>query len=178
MKAARIAVLVVAIGAGGIAALLWPAVPIDRRRPCRRQWRRSKPSMSWSPKSDLGIGQALGPQDIAWQPWPTASASPNFINAIRSPRRRHQTGRRDCAHTFCRGRADPRKSSLIKGKGSGYMAAILPSGMRAISTEISPETGAGGFILPNDRVDVILSRRDREAEKISRRRDAHVARRS
>ncbi len=39
------------------------------------------------------------------------------------------------------------------------------NGARAISTEISPETGAGGFILPNDRVDVILSRRDREAEK-------------
>jgi pilus assembly protein CpaB len=31
--------------------------------------------------------------------------------------------------------------------------------MRAISTEISPETGAGGFILPNDRVDVLLTRR-------------------
>jgi pilus assembly protein CpaB len=41
------------------------------------------------------------------------------------------------------------------------MAAILPTGMRAVSTEISPETGAGGFILPNDRVDVILSRRER-----------------
>ena len=39
--------------------------------------------------------------------------------------------------------------------------------MRAISTEISAETGAGGFILPNDHVDVILSRRDREAEKVS-----------
>ncbi len=45
------------------------------------------------------------------------------------------------------------------------MAAILPSGMRAISTQISPETGAGGFILPNDHVDVILTRRDRDAEK-------------
>jgi len=45
------------------------------------------------------------------------------------------------------------------------MAAILPSGMRAISVEISPETGAGGFIPPNDHVDVILSRRDRMAEK-------------
>jgi pilus assembly protein CpaB len=45
------------------------------------------------------------------------------------------------------------------------MAAVLDKGMRAVSTEISPETGAGGFILPNDRVDVILSRRDREAEK-------------
>jgi pilus assembly protein CpaB len=45
------------------------------------------------------------------------------------------------------------------------MAAILPTGMRAVSTQISPETGAGGFILPNDHVDVILTRRDREAEK-------------
>jgi pilus assembly protein CpaB len=47
------------------------------------------------------------------------------------------------------------------------MAAILPAGMRAVSTEISPETGAGGFILPNDRVDVILSRRDKEAERLT-----------
>jgi pilus assembly protein CpaB len=45
------------------------------------------------------------------------------------------------------------------------MAAILPTGMRAVSTDVTPETGAAGFILPNDRVDVILSRRDREAEK-------------
>ncbi|MDE2603147.1 MAG: Flp pilus assembly protein CpaB, partial [Bradyrhizobium sp.] len=47
--------------------------------------------------------------------------------------------------------------------GSGFMAAILPSGMRAVSTEISPETGAGGFILPNDRVDVILSKHEKNA---------------
>jgi pilus assembly protein CpaB len=47
------------------------------------------------------------------------------------------------------------------------MAAILPSGARGISTEISPETGAGGFILPNDRVDVILTRRERHAENPS-----------
>jgi pilus assembly protein CpaB len=32
--------------------------------------------------------------------------------------------------------------------------------MRAVSTQISPETGAGGFILPNDRVDVIVTRRN------------------
>jgi pilus assembly protein CpaB len=33
--------------------------------------------------------------------------------------------------------------------------------MRAVSTEISPETGAGGFILPNDRVDVLLTKREK-----------------
>jgi pilus assembly protein CpaB len=45
------------------------------------------------------------------------------------------------------------------------MAAVLPAGMRAVSTEISPETGAGGFILPNDRVDVILSKRDKNPDR-------------
>ena len=47
--------------------------------------------------------------------------------------------------------------------------------MRAYSTEISAETGAGGFILPNDRVDVILSGRDREAEKATGV-ESHVSR--
>src|SRR6202000_2983311 len=54
---------------------------------------------------------------------------------------------------------------LVKPNGAGYMAAVLPGGMRAISTEISPETGAGGFILPNDRVDVILSRHEKNPDR-------------
>jgi pilus assembly protein CpaB len=57
-----------------------------------------------------------------------------------------------------------REPKLVKADGSGFMAAILPTGMRAISTEISPETGAGGFILPNDRVDVILSKREKNPD--------------
>jgi pilus assembly protein CpaB len=42
------------------------------------------------------------------------------------------------------------------------MAAILPSGMRAVATQITPESGVGGFILPNDRVDVIMTPRNRD----------------
>jgi pilus assembly protein CpaB len=38
------------------------------------------------------------------------------------------------------------------------MAAMLNPGMRAAAIEIAPETAAGGFILPNDRVDVIVTR--------------------
>src|SRR5690242_21749532 len=60
-----------------------------------------------------------------------------------------------------------REVKLVNAKGAGFMAAILPSGMRAVSTQITPETGAGGFILPNDRVDVILTKRDREPGKSS-----------
>src|SRR5262249_44651192 len=54
---------------------------------------------------------------------------------------------------------------LVKIKGAGFLAAILPSGMRAVAMTVSPESAAAGFILPNDRVDVILTKRDREAEK-------------
>jgi pilus assembly protein CpaB len=54
-----------------------------------------------------------------------------------------------------------REQKLVRAEGSGFMAAILPTGMRAVSTEISAETGAGGFILPNDRVDIVLTRREK-----------------
>ncbi len=46
----------------------------------------------------------------------------------------------------------------MRGGDSGFMAAILKPGTRAVSVSISPETGAGGFILPNDYVDVIVTR--------------------
>jgi len=58
-----------------------------------------------------------------------------------------------------------KEQKLIKISEGGVMAAILPAGMRAISTPIREETAAGGFILPNDRVDVILSHKMRVGSK-------------
>src|SRR6185295_5496604 len=49
-------------------------------------------------------------------------------------------------------------TKLVHPGGAGFMAAMLNPGMRAASIEIAPETAAGGFILPNDRVDVIVTR--------------------
>ena len=48
------------------------------------------------------------------------------------------------------------------------MSAILPEGRRALAINIvsSGARTAGGFILPNDRVDVISTRRDDEATRI------------
>jgi len=50
---------------------------------------------------------------------------------------------------------------LVKPGDGGVLAAILPAGMRAISTRIKEETGVGRLILPNDHVDVILTQRRR-----------------
>src|SRR4029078_9667191 len=55
-----------------------------------------------------------------------------------------------------------REAKLVNSKGSGFMAAILPSGMRAVATQITPQSGVGGFILPNARVAVIMTPRTRD----------------
>lgn len=54
-------------------------------------------------------------------------------------------------------------SKLVRAGQSGFLAVVLAPGMRAMSLPLSQETGAGGFILPGDRVDVIMSRRAEQA---------------
>jgi pilus assembly protein CpaB len=115
-------------------------------------------------KGDIGLGQAVKPEDLQWQTWPAATASASFMR-----RDSNADAIKDVTGSIARApfiQGEPiREQKLVKADGSGFMAAILPTGMRAVSTEISPETGAGGFILPNDRVDVLLSKRDKNPDR-------------
>lgn len=110
------------------------------------------------------MGSSVNARDLQWQEWPAATSGRGFIRKADRPEAIEELSGSIARAPF--GAGEPiRESRLIKANGSGYMAAILPKGMRAVSTIISPETGAGGFILPNDHVDVILSRRDHNAER-------------
>jgi pilus assembly protein CpaB len=101
---------------------------------------------------------------MQWQTWPAATASSSFIRRNDRPEASKEVAGSIARSPFIAG--EPiREPKLIKANGSGFMAAVLPTGMRAISTEISPETGAGGFILPNDRVDIILSKREKNPDR-------------
>jgi pilus assembly protein CpaB len=101
---------------------------------------------------------------LQWQAWPAATASDSFIRRDRRPDATTTLVGSIARSPFVNG--EPiRDTKLVQANGAGFMAAVLPAGMRAISTDISPETGAGGFILPNDRVDVILSRREKNADQ-------------
>jgi pilus assembly protein CpaB len=166
MKAARLVVLVVAVAAGGAAALLAGRSGEEPPPPQPVAATAIDTVDILVAKIDILLGHSVSAQDMQWQLWPTQAASPVFIRRSERPDAIEQFTGAIARGPFVAG--EPlRDSKLIKANGSGYMAAVLDKGMRAISTEISPETGAGGFILPNDRVDVILSRRDREAEKSS-----------
>jgi pilus assembly protein CpaB len=165
MKTARLVVLGIAVVAGGGAALL--AGRSEAPPPVAAV---SAPAIDTVDvlvaKKDVNIGQVIQAPDMGWLAWPASSINPLFLRRNERPDAIEQLAGSIVRVPIASG--EPlREGKLIKAKGSGYMAAILPEGMRAVSTEISPETGAGGFILPNDRVDVILSRRDKEAERLT-----------
>jgi pilus assembly protein CpaB len=56
----------------------------------------------------------------------------------------------------------------VKGGSGGFLSAMLPSGKRAVATKTSPQAGAGGFILPNDHVDVVLTRTEANSGRSGR----------
>jgi pilus assembly protein CpaB len=156
MNTARIVVLAIAIGAGGVAAYL--ASGSDKPAPAQPIAQQLPTVDVLVAKSEIALGQTVKPEDLQWQNWPTASASNVFIKKSDRPNATTEIAGSIARSPFITG--EPiREQKLVKADGSGFMAAILPTGMRAISTEISPETGAGGFILPNDRVDVVLTRK-------------------
>ena len=166
MKAARLVVLGVALVAGGVAAYLAasnkPAAP-PQPAPAAPQIATVDVLVA---KSDLSRGAVIQASDIGWQSWPAEAVNATYIR---------KSDRPDAINNFVGAivrvsmvAGDPvRDPNVVTAKGSGFLAAELPQGMRAVAIEISPEAGAGGFILPDDRVDVVLTRRDKAAEKAS-----------
>ncbi len=106
---------------------------------------------------EIPIGKVLGPEDFTWQAWPTDSVGDNFytegedVDAIET-----LTG---TAARLVIVEGEPITSNkIVELNGTGVLAALLRPGMRAISIPISVVTGAGGFILPGDFVDILLTR--------------------
>jgi len=162
MNTARIVVLTIAVGAGGVAA--WLASGSDNTPAPSAPVVQLQTVDVLVAKADIGLGQSVKAEDLQWQTWPAASASTTFIKRGDRPDAEAKVAGAIARSPFIAG--EPiREQKLVRADGSGFMAAILPTGMRAISTEISPETGAGGFILPNDRVDVILSKREKSPDR-------------
>ena len=163
MKPARLIVLGVALFAGAIAFML-----SGRETPAPQVTVVQQPTLDTVEvlvaKSDIPLGTALKPEELGWQTWPASAASSQFVQKRGRPGAIEEFKGAIARAPFVAG--EPiREQKLIKADGSGFMSAILSPGMRAISTDISPETGVGGFILPNDRVDVLLTRRDVDSQK-------------
>jgi len=110
--------------------------------------------------ADVKMGERISATALQWMDWPKEMVMPKMITKFSKP---------DAMNTYAGARA---RTPMFTGepfyadkvftkKDGGFLSALLPKGMRAIAVRVSVETGAGGFIMPNDRVDVLLTRKSR-----------------
>lgn len=159
MAASRLIILGVAVaaagGAGWVAknmAAAPPEIIVDQGP--------SQPSLPMSEvlviSGDVPMGASVSDQ-LSWQEWPAAGINEHFITREAEPNALDELKTAIARVPMYAG--EPLRRSKLVGEGQSLMSSILPSGYRAIATQISADTSAGGFILPNDYVDVIMTRR-------------------
>jgi pilus assembly protein CpaB len=115
-------------------------------------------------KRDLTYGTSLTANDLTWTEWPKGSLPKGAIVKSATP-----NATEELKDSFVRApiaNGEPiRRERLVKGATPGMMSTLLGSGKRAIAIDVSANTTAGGFILPNDRVDIFKLYRDPELTK-------------
>ncbi|MGX1790326.1 Flp pilus assembly protein CpaB [Bosea sp. NPDC055332] len=159
MSPARIIILAVAVVAGLGAALLIGRPP-KVTAPSVTTYEPAPTVEVLVAATDIPLGNKLAAGDLKWLAWPLASLPTGVIRRQDLPAGEGEfVGQIARAPLF--GSEPIRPEKLLKAE-SGFLSAVLPPGKRAIAitTDNRGANTAGGFILPNDRVDVIRTTRD------------------
>lgn len=155
MGVARLAILALAAVAAGLAAFLVQGLigRGDKKVEVKNDLTVTQVLVA---AKDLSIGHQIAAADLRWQAWPEAALTAGYIVKTSTPQALESSMGSIVRQAMLSG--EPVTSGkIIQVENASFMAAMLSPGMRAVSVKISAETGAGGFILPNDRVDVILT---------------------
>jgi pilus assembly protein CpaB len=158
MKIARVAVLGIAVGAGLLAAVL--ALNLTSRPAPAPPKGAAAPTIETVDvlvaRKDIGTGTRLASDAVGWEAWPAKGVSGKFLTKSATPDAAETVIGAFARSTFFQG--EPISEAKLIRTDQGFMSAILPEGKRAVATRIAADTSAGGFILPNDRVDLIMTR--------------------
>ncbi len=158
MKPARIILLLVALVAGGLAAFL---VLRGGSRPAEQivteVVREEETAKVLVARVALGTGERLTPETVEWQNWPMSSVRPEFVTIATTPDAPTELTGALVRFEFFPG--EPIREQKLVHSDQGYLSAVLAKGMRGVSVGVDAVSSAGGFIVPNDRVDVVLTRR-------------------
>lgn len=153
MNIFRVLVLVVALVAGGIAAYL----TLNGPQPAVETQTAAAPQINTTEvlvvTGDVAPGSALTPSNMRWEEWPSEAVNPAFIDREIQPDAIEKMEGIIVRSQFYDG--EPVREGKLVRSDSGFMSAILPSGKRAVAVKVNAQSTAGGFILPNDRVDII-----------------------
>ncbi len=165
MKPARLIILAVAVVAAGLAGLLAMNMAGSGGVVTKVQSVIEKePTVNVLVSSaNLPVGARLDEKAVHWMAWPQNGVVQGFITETDRP-----DAIKDLQGAVVRlpvFEGEPIRPEKVADSNSRILSSLLPAGKRAVATEISVATGAGGFILPNDRVDVIMVRKGQGTDK-------------
>jgi len=107
--------------------------------------------------NSIPIGRFVSTEDLRWQDWPADAPMDSFLVQENDPEALDKMVGAVARAELVKG--EPVTiAKLVHPGTTGFMSVMLTPGMRAVAIEIEPEAAAGGFIQPNDRVDVIVTR--------------------
>lgn len=145
-------------GVAGLAAFMMMKGIVNKPAPTKEVQVQVNTTEVLVARVDIPLGEIVNDGHFRWQTWPKEAVTANFITRTQGMEAQRDLAGRIARAPFLAGEPiTPHK--LIKAGSGGVLAAILPPGMRAISTKIKEDTAVGRLILPNDHVDVILIRR-------------------
>jgi pilus assembly protein CpaB len=107
-------------------------------------------------KTDIGMGERLGVSNLEWQDWPQNTVQPGYITSSQTPNAIESMS--DTVARFELFKGEPVQQAKLVHSNQGYLSAVLDKGKRGVSISVAAEAASGGFIVPNDHVDVILTR--------------------
>jgi pilus assembly protein CpaB len=157
MNLTRILILVGALGAAGLAAFLARGL-MGGQNQASAASNVEMTEILVASKS-LEVGSKIQPGDLKWQGWPKSAVDPSFVAKHAAPQALEDMSEGSVARVPLAGGEPVTGQKVIKADGAGFMAAVLTPGRRAVGVKLSAQSSAGGFILPNDRVDVIMTRK-------------------
>ncbi|UPT63992.1 MAG: Flp pilus assembly protein CpaB [Hyphomonadaceae bacterium JAD_PAG50586_4] len=108
---------------------------------------------------DVAQGAALTPSDLGVALFPQGSISQAYVRISSQPSAQADFVGAITRRPFVAGEPIT-TTSVVQPEGRGAMAALLQPGFRAVAIEIDPETAVGGYIQPNDHVDVLVTHTD------------------
>ncbi|WP_417310589.1 Flp pilus assembly protein CpaB [Devosia sp.] len=160
MRASRIILLLVAIVAGGLAAFLATRgeAPTTVVVSAPAEVIEEKKAQILVARTQIGVGQRLGEMTIEWQDWPELAVRPEYIKREAFPDALTEMSDSVARFEFFPG--EPILEAKLVRASQGYLSAVIAQGMRAVSVEVTAASAAGGYVVPNDRVDVVLSRNE------------------
>jgi pilus assembly protein CpaB len=160
IKPSRIILLAVALIAGGLAA--WLAVgrqPEIVAPPVVEETVAPAPEAPTLEvlvaKAQIPVGTRLTSDLLEWQKWPETTVRAEYLTSAATPE-----AMTDLQGSVARSEllaGEPIRREKLGEAGAGYLSAILEPGKRAVAVPINPRSASGGFIMPNDRVDVVLT---------------------